>query len=97
MIERLTDTDAFSFTVTTAGQYLIDADPDAPSGLDPKLSVYDSSGVLLAVKDGDPLARHYDQRQGTEPDAGPRHVLCDRGQPRELWRRGGVPVERCLV
>ena len=57
MIARLTDSDAFSFTVTTAGQYLMAVTPDAPSGLDPKLSIYNSSGDLIGLKDGDPLAQ----------------------------------------
>jgi hypothetical protein len=57
VIERLTDTDAFSFTVSAAGQYLVRAARDVPSGVDLRLSLYNFSGVLLAMQDGDPLAQ----------------------------------------
>ena len=36
------------------------------------------------------LAAGHDQRPGVEHVAARGHVLCDRGQPRELQRRGGV-------
>ena len=57
VIARLTDQDAFSFTVTTGGQYLMAVTPNAPSSLDPKLSIYNSSGVLIGLKDGNPLTQ----------------------------------------
>ena len=55
VIERLTDADAFSFT-SAGGRYSIVAGRDNPSGVDLKLSIYDSSGSLLASEDGDPRA-----------------------------------------
>jgi hypothetical protein len=55
IIERLGDADAFSFT-STGARYSIVAGRDAPSGVDLKLSVYDSGGQLLAAEDGDPRA-----------------------------------------
>ena len=66
MIAQLTDTDAFSFTVTTAGQYVIAAGRVPPSSVALTLSVYDSSGTLLASADGNnpqdwPLATTNDQ------------------------------------
>jgi autotransporter-associated beta strand protein len=66
VIERLTDTDAFSFTVTAAGQYVIAAGRVPPSSVALKLSVYNSSGTLLASADGNnpqgwPLATTNDQ------------------------------------
>lgn len=51
IIERRTDVDAFSFTATDGG-VTIAAIPDAPSGLDAKLEIYDSGGNLVAAKDG---------------------------------------------
>src|SRR3954470_22868550 len=51
IIERRTDVDAFSFTATDGG-VTIAAIPDAPSGVDTKLEIYDSSGNLVAAKDG---------------------------------------------
>ena len=53
IIERLTDADSFSFT-SAGGRYSISAGRDAPSGVDLKLSIYNASGTLLAVDDGDP-------------------------------------------
>ena len=58
IIERLTDADSFSFT-SSGGRYSISAGRDAPSGVDLKLSIYNSSGTLLAVEDGDPRAQPY--------------------------------------
>jgi hypothetical protein len=51
IIERRTDVDAFSFTATDGG-VTIAAIPDAPSGVDTKLEIYDSAGNLVAAKDG---------------------------------------------
>jgi hypothetical protein len=51
IIERRTDVDAFSFTASDGGVSLA-AVPDSPSGVDLKLEVYDSSGKLVAAKDG---------------------------------------------
>ncbi|MCC7083865.1 MAG: DUF1349 domain-containing protein [Pirellulales bacterium] len=58
IIERLTDADAFSFA-STGGRYAIMVGRDAPSGVDVKMSVYDSTGALLAVDDGDPRKQPY--------------------------------------
>ncbi|NLE37375.1 MAG: DUF1349 domain-containing protein, partial [Pirellulaceae bacterium] len=58
IIERMTDVDTFSF-VSTGGRYAISATRDAPSGLDVKLAIYNSSGVLIASEDGDPRAMPY--------------------------------------
>jgi len=54
IVERLTDADAFSFTVSAAGRYCIAATREEPAGVDLKLSIYNSSGVLIAARDGDP-------------------------------------------
>jgi hypothetical protein len=43
--------------VAAAGQYLVSAARDVPSGVDLRLSLYDSGGTLLASQDGDPLAQ----------------------------------------
>ena len=51
IIERMSDVDTFSFTVGTGGA-LISVVPTKPSGLDAKLEIYDSSGVLVAASDG---------------------------------------------
>ena len=56
IIERPTDLDAFSFLVT-GGRYLVSALHDNPSGVDLTLSIYDSSGLLLAAADGNPLVQ----------------------------------------
>jgi regulation of enolase protein 1 (concanavalin A-like superfamily) len=58
IIERLTDSDAFSFT-STGGRYAIGVGREAPSGVDVKLSIYKSDGTLLAVDDGDPRQLPY--------------------------------------
>jgi regulation of enolase protein 1 (concanavalin A-like superfamily) len=58
IIERLTDADAFSFT-SSGGRYSIVAGRDVPSGVDLKLSIYNSSGTRLATEDGDPRAQPY--------------------------------------
>ncbi|MCC7474510.1 MAG: DUF1349 domain-containing protein [Pirellulales bacterium] len=54
ILERLTDQDWWSFT-STGGTYNILVGHDAPSPVDVKISIYDSSGILLATEDGDPL------------------------------------------
>ncbi len=51
IIERMTDVDAFSFS-SLGGVTNILASPDAPSGVDLKLEIYDAAGNLLAAKDG---------------------------------------------
>ena len=56
VIERLTDSDYFSLNVTTAGRYSFTLGRDMPSGVDAKISIYNSSGTLLACEDGDPRA-----------------------------------------
>lgn len=58
IIERLTDADAFSFS-SDGGRYAIMVGRDAPSGVDVKISVYDSAGILLATDDGDPRKQPY--------------------------------------
>jgi hypothetical protein len=58
VIERLTDVDYYSFT-SAGGTYSITAGHDDPSGVDLKMSIYDSSGNLLATEDGDPRAQPY--------------------------------------
>ncbi len=50
IIERLADVDYFSF-VSSGAAYMIHVTPVAPSGLDAKLSLFSSSGVLLAAAD----------------------------------------------
>src|SRR5207247_1501760 len=42
---------AFRFTSTGVGSTIIDCYPVAPSGLDARLDIYDSAGVLLATAD----------------------------------------------
>ena len=51
IIERRNDVDAFSF-VSNGGGVTLAAVPDAPSGVDLRLEVYDASGNLVAAKDG---------------------------------------------
>ena len=56
IIERLNDADAFSFVVSDFGRFNISLGRENPSGVDAKLSLYDSSGTLIAREDGDPRA-----------------------------------------
>lgn len=58
IIERLTDQDWFSFA-STGGTYSVLVGHDSPSGVDVKISVYNSSGTLIASEDGDPRAVPY--------------------------------------
>ncbi len=58
IIERLNDADAFSFT-SAGGRYTITAAHEYPSPVDLKLSVYDSSGTLIASEDSDPRDQPY--------------------------------------
>ncbi len=58
ILERLNDVDTFSFT-SGGGNYSITAGRDAPSGVDLKLSIYDSFNTLVASEDGDPRAQPY--------------------------------------
>jgi regulation of enolase protein 1 (concanavalin A-like superfamily) len=52
VIERLSDADAFSFTVDSAAMpTAISAQPHGASGVDLKLSLYNSDGSLIAVRD----------------------------------------------
>lgn len=51
IVERMNDVDAFSF-VAGGGSMSISVVPDAPSGLDARLEIYDASGNRLAAKDG---------------------------------------------
>jgi regulation of enolase protein 1 (concanavalin A-like superfamily) len=53
VIERVSDSDVFSFT-SNGGAYSIAVVRDYPSGLDAKISIYDSSGNLIAAQDGNP-------------------------------------------
>lgn len=53
IIERLSDADAFSISVSDAGRYTISATREEPAGVDVKLSIYDSTGVLVAAADDD--------------------------------------------
>ena len=55
VLERLTDTDVFSF-VSTGGTYNIAVMRDAPAAPDTKVTIYNSSGIILATEDGDPCA-----------------------------------------
>ncbi|MBN2217658.1 MAG: DUF1349 domain-containing protein, partial [Pirellulales bacterium] len=59
IIERLTDADTFSFSVDAAGRYTIGATREEPTGVDLKLSIYNSSGILMAAEDGDPRNEPY--------------------------------------
>jgi autotransporter-associated beta strand protein len=52
VIERMTDVDTFSFTVSS-GSAVISVVPAKPSGLDAKVEVFDASGALVAARDGD--------------------------------------------
>ncbi|NLE38135.1 MAG: hypothetical protein GX621_08950, partial [Pirellulaceae bacterium] len=54
VLERLGDADAFSFTIADAGRYAVAATRENPGSVDLRISLYDSSGTLLAAKDGDP-------------------------------------------
>jgi regulation of enolase protein 1 (concanavalin A-like superfamily) len=80
IIERLTDADAFSFT-STGGNYSITAGRDAPSGVDLKLSIYNSSGTLLASEDGDPRSLPYtmvnDQELAINLPAGTYYAIVE--------------------
>ncbi|HLA84944.1 MAG TPA: fibronectin type III domain-containing protein, partial [Thermoguttaceae bacterium] len=58
IIERLTDVDTFSFT-SEGGRYTIVAGREAPSGVDLRLSIYNSNNVLITTEDGDPRAQPY--------------------------------------
>lgn len=71
IIERLSDVDAFSLTVGASGVQTIVASPDAPSGVDLKLEVYNSSGSLIAAADG---ANNY-QRVTLDLSIGTYYVL----------------------
>ena len=57
IIERMSDVDAFSFTVS-GGPMNVAAIPDSPSGVDIKLEIYASDGTLIAASDG---ATNYQQ------------------------------------
>jgi hypothetical protein len=59
IIERLGDSDYFSLNVTSAGRYSFTLGRDLPSAVDGKLSIYNSSGTLLAAEDGDPRSVPY--------------------------------------
>ena len=50
IIERLTDTDAFSFQ-SDGGRMILNVNPTSPSALAPKVEVYDSTGNLLGSID----------------------------------------------
>ena len=52
IVERMTDTDTFSFT-TGGGGAVISVVPTKPSGLDAKVEVFDVTGTLVAASDGD--------------------------------------------
>jgi hypothetical protein len=51
IIERMADADAFAFTAAAGGRMVVDVSPVNPSGLIPKVEVYDATGTLLAAKD----------------------------------------------
>jgi hypothetical protein len=61
IIERMTDVDAFSFS-STGGRTWVDVNPVGPSGLAPKVEIYDAAGNLIGAKDDT------DQRNGTNND-----------------------------
>jgi regulation of enolase protein 1 (concanavalin A-like superfamily) len=50
IVERMSDIDMFSFT-TNGSPVVVDARPDAPSGIDIKLDIFDASGTLVAAAD----------------------------------------------
>jgi autotransporter-associated beta strand protein len=52
IVERMTDTDTFSF-ITGGGGAVISVVPTKPSGLDAKVEVFDATGTLVAASDGD--------------------------------------------
>jgi autotransporter-associated beta strand protein len=52
VIERMTDVDTFSFTVSS-GSAVISVVPAKPSGLDAAVEVFDATGTLVAARDGD--------------------------------------------
>ena len=89
VIERLGDADAFRFT-SAGGAYSIVAQPDVPSGLDAKLSIYDSAGTLLALpgrRSAVPAPDDGQRRVGhRRPSSG--HVLRGGGESRQLRRCG---------
>ena len=80
IIERLSDADAFSFT-SSGGRYSITAGRDAPSGVDLKLSIYNSSGTLIASEDGDPRTLPYsmvnDQHLTLDLSAGTYYAIAE--------------------
>jgi fibronectin type 3 domain-containing protein len=51
IIERMADADAWSFTSAAGGRMAVDVNPVHPSGLIPKVEVYDAAGNLIATKD----------------------------------------------
>ncbi|MBN2579840.1 MAG: fibronectin type III domain-containing protein, partial [Pirellulales bacterium] len=58
ILERPTDADAYSFT-SAGGRYLITVGRDFHNGPDLKLSIYNSSGALIAGEDADPRDQPY--------------------------------------
>ncbi|MCC6125341.1 MAG: cadherin domain-containing protein, partial [Pirellulales bacterium] len=80
IIERLNDVDTFSFS-SAGGRYAIAAGRDAPSGVDLKISVYNSSGTRIATEDGDPRAQPttmvYDQYLTMDLSAGTYYVQLE--------------------
>ncbi len=96
IIERMTDADAFSFTASTAGRYAIATGREFGSGVDLKLSLYDSAGTLIAAEDGDPHNQPYslvnDQYLTADLAAGTYYVIL--AEPRELRRPGAIQSPR---
>jgi hypothetical protein len=77
ILERLTDSDAFSF-VSTGGTYNIAVLQDAPAAPDTKVSIYNANGVLLAAEDGDPrnsLTNSYNSHMTLNLAAGTYYVI----------------------
>ncbi|HBO43214.1 MAG TPA: hypothetical protein DD670_04625, partial [Planctomycetaceae bacterium] len=59
VLERLTDADAFSFSIDVAGRYSLSATRENPNGVDLTVSVYSSAGVLLAAESDDSREQPY--------------------------------------
>jgi len=81
IIERLTDADAFSFTVTSAGRYSLVAGREYGAGVDLKISLYNASSTLIAAEDGDPENQPYcmvnDQYLTLDLTAGTYYVIAE--------------------
>ncbi|NLE36565.1 MAG: DUF1349 domain-containing protein, partial [Pirellulaceae bacterium] len=59
VLERLTDADAFSFSIDVAGRYSLAATREDPNGVDLMAAIYNSAGVLLAAESSDSREQPY--------------------------------------